>query len=187
MSTFLIYIQFLFAGTDTILTKMALWMLQKLVPKWRAVSPWVEFKEDTYYRVTTHMETLAEEEERERLYQAENFDIRLLAAQKDVEAAKRFLKGAEEHLREERRRGGAVRVDGTLAGATALPSSLMVPQPTGGVDERDVTPMDTTETPAERAQRGTETGAVSKQSHSVSFAPSVTSTGRKVKMTLFFN
>ena len=126
------------------------------------MAPWVEYKEKTFHQYTMLMETQAEEDGKERVRRAEGFDVRIRAAQQEVEAAQASLKLAEDRARaeEERRQAVADQV-GMLAGIVETPKRTVVARPRGGMF------MDG---PAARGQ-----------TQSDSFSPKVTSTERKVR------
>ena len=151
------------------------------------MQPWVAFKEGAYHR----WYTVCEEERTRRETDETNgprpdtnvgptFSIGQLVTEHEVAAARLVLRAGEQYRRaeEERRRKGpdesALR--GTLASEGAVGGHIGE-----GEDEHDVRPsLDRTDRDTSRVGRNTTRGRARCQSASVSFAPSVMSTGRKV-------
>ena len=173
------------AGTATTWSKALLWILSKFVPTWTAVQPWVAFKEGQYHRWYTMCE-----EEKTRREEMEvtgvdanvghSFNIGRLVTEHEVAAARLVLRAGEQYRRaeEERRLRGPdeAAMRGTLAHDGAVGGQVGE-----GEDERDVRPsLDRTDRDTLRTGRNATRGRSRCQSASVSFAPSVMSTGRKV-------
>ena len=153
--------------------------MSKFVPTWTAVQPWVAFKEGAYHRwytvceeERTRRETDETDGPRPNTNVGPTFSIGQLVTEHEVAAARLVLRAGEQYRRaeEERRRKGpdesALR--GTLASEGAVGGHIGE-----GEDEHDVRPS----LDRKNATRG---GRARSQSASVSFAPSIMSTGRKV-------
>ena len=168
---------FIIAGTATTWSNALLWLLARFVPTWTAVQPWVAFKEGQYHRWYTMCEE--EKTRREELEvtggtgsSGPSFNIGRLVTEHEVAAARLVLRAGEQYRRaeEERRRRGSdeAALRGTLASEGAVGGHIGE-----GEDEHDVRPS----LDRKNATRG---GRARSQSASVSFAPSIMSTGRKV-------
>ena len=144
------------------------------------MQPWVAFKEGQYHRWYTF-----QEEERTRREELEvtgtnqrhapSFNIGRLVTEHEVAAARLVLRAGEQYRRaeeERRRRGSDERaLRGTLASDGAVGGQVGE-----GEDEHDVRP-----SPDITDRTGTTRGGRTRsQSASVSFAPTIMSTGRKV-------
>ena len=149
------------------------------------MQPWVAFKEGQYHRWYTFQEE--EKTRREELEvagsdpcQAQSFNIGRLVTEHEVAAARLVLRAGEQYRRaeEERRLRGSddAALRGTLASEGAVGGQVGE-----GEDEHDVRPsLDRTDRDASRTGRNATRGRSRCHSASVSFAPSVMSTGRKV-------
>ena len=181
----MLFVCFIITGTATTWSKALLWVLARFVPTWTAVQPWVAFKEGQYHRWYTMCEeekTRREEMEAtgEDTDHGHSFNIGRLVTEHEVAAARLVLRAGEQYRRaeEERRLRGSneMAMRGTLASEGATGGQVGE-----GEDERDVKPsLDRTgRRETTRGSNGT-TGRARSQSASVSFAPSIMSTGRKV-------
>ena len=171
---------FIIAGTATTWSRALLWVLARFVPTWTAVQPWVAFKEGQYHRWYTMCE-----EEKSRREELEvtggngnpepSFNIGRLVTEQEVAAARLILRAGEQYRRaeEERRLRGP---DEAVMRGTLAQDGAVGGQVGEGEDERDVRPS-LDRTGRKDTTRG---GRARSQSASVSFAPSIMSTGRKV-------
>ena len=149
------------------------------------MQPWVAFKEGQYHRWYTFQEE--EKTRREELEvagsdpcQAQSFNIGRLVTEHEVAAAQLVLRAAEQYRRaeEERRRRGP---DEALLRGTLAQDGAVGRQVGEGEDEHDVRPsLDRTGWKETTRGLNSSSGRTRSQSASVSFAPSVMSTGRKV-------
>ena len=150
------------------------------------MQPWVAFKEGQYHRWYTFQEE--EKTRREELEvagsdpcQAQSFNIGRLVTEHEVAAAQLVLRAAEQYRRaeeERRQRGSDERaLRGTLASDGAGGGQVGE-----GEDARGVRPSldDNDRIETTRGGLNTTRGRARSQSASVSFAPSIMSTGRKV-------
>ena len=149
------------------------------------MQPWVAFKEGQYHRWYTMCEE--EKTRREELEvtggtgnPGSSFNIGRLVTEHEVAAARLVLRAADQYRRaeEERRLRGSddAALRGTLASEGAVGGHSGE-----GEDEHDVRPsLDRNDRDTSRAGRNATKSRARSQSASVSFAPTLMSTGRKV-------